>query len=73
MYVCICNAITSAQINQEIDKGACSLADLKQRLGVAGKCGSCSDEAHAIIESRASQSVRVFTHNPLTQADTARV
>jgi len=58
MYVCVCKAITTSQINQEIDKGACTMADLKQRLGVASNCGACASEARTLLDRRAIQELQ---------------
>lgn len=42
MYVCICNAVSDADINREIDAGAVTLEQLRDRLNVANSCGHCS-------------------------------
>ena len=42
MYVCICNAVSDADINREIDAGAKTLEQLRAKLNVANCCGHCS-------------------------------
>ena len=43
MYVCVCNAVTEQQLRQVIRKGAITVQQLKQELGVAMRCGACQD------------------------------
>lgn len=50
MYVCICNGITEKQIRAAAASGAGSLQELRDQLGVASQCGSCSDMAMSILE-----------------------
>jgi bacterioferritin-associated ferredoxin len=59
VYVCVCNAVTDRQIRDSAREGACSLRDLKQRLGVASRCGRCASCAHEILREATSQ-VPVF-------------
>ncbi len=49
MYVCLCHGITEEQIRAEIRNGACTMCDLRERLGVTTGCGRCSDCARAIL------------------------
>lgn len=49
MYVCICNAITDKQIRQAAARGATSVTDLTDELGVAACCGSCHESAAEIL------------------------
>ncbi|MFK7828176.1 MAG: (2Fe-2S)-binding protein [Congregibacter sp.] len=50
MYVCICNGITDKQIRAAASSGAASLQELRDQLGVASQCGSCSDAAMSILQ-----------------------
>lgn len=50
MYICICKGITDSQIVQEIDKGASTMRELCQRLGVATQCGKCGQQAKQILQ-----------------------
>ena len=50
MFVCICNAITDKQIREAARAGAKDLWALQEQLGVATNCGSCSQDALAIVE-----------------------
>ncbi|MCG8378164.1 MAG: (2Fe-2S)-binding protein [Proteobacteria bacterium] len=45
MYVCICNAITEAEIKQAAADGANCLKHLEAKLGVSNQCGACACEA----------------------------
>ena len=49
MYVCLCKAVTEADILDELDAGAQSLHDVQQSLGVGSQCGSCTGCARALI------------------------
>jgi bacterioferritin-associated ferredoxin len=53
MYVCLCNGITDNQIRAEIRQGACTMRELRDRLGVAAHCGRCSQCARAILTESA--------------------
>ncbi len=46
MYVCVCNAVTSAEVEQAIDGGAESREQVTAACRAGGDCGSC----HAMIE-----------------------
>ncbi len=49
MYVCICHAVTDKQIRQAAAKGASTVMDLTNELGVAAGCGSCRETAAEIL------------------------
>lgn len=49
MYVCLCNAVTDRQIKAEIRQGACTMRELRERLGIASHCGRCGKCARAIL------------------------
>lgn len=49
MYVCICQAITDRQIEKAVRDGAQTFYDLKDQLGVGSCCGSCQEDAEAVI------------------------
>jgi bacterioferritin-associated ferredoxin len=55
MYVCVCRPITENQIRLEVKKGACSMRELKQRLGVAACCGKCARYAYQIMNEGKSE------------------
>lgn len=41
MYVCICQAVTEAQVNRCIAEGASTIGDVGERCGAGTGCGSC--------------------------------
>lgn len=49
MYVCICKAVTDKQIRRARDEGVATLEDLRDTLGVASGCGSCTDMVESIL------------------------
>ncbi|MBO9471370.1 (2Fe-2S)-binding protein [Endozoicomonas sp. G2_2] len=65
MYVCVCNAVTDCQIRDAFCEGACSMRELRKRLGVAGCCGRCAQCARDLLnecrqqQDRAAAPIRV--------------
>ena len=56
MYVCICKAITDADIREAAESGVADVEHLTERLGVGGGCGTCLETAEEIIDAcRANQ------------------
>ena len=51
MYVCICNAVTEREIARAIERGAHTLAQLTETLGVGTGCGKCLDAAASFLAS----------------------
>jgi bacterioferritin-associated ferredoxin len=54
MYICICKKITDTQIYQEIEKGATTLKELSEQLGVSTQCGKCGKCARNMIRHKVS-------------------
>ena len=50
MYVCLCKGVTDGQIRSEARAGACTLREVRNRLGVAAQCGRCVEEARHVLE-----------------------
>jgi bacterioferritin-associated ferredoxin len=62
MIVCVCNAVSEADIQHAVSAGAASLADLQLRLGVASQCQACVGCAeHCLEEAKHRQSMSNFT------------
>jgi bacterioferritin-associated ferredoxin len=53
MYVCLCNGVTDHEIRAEIRQGACTMRELRSRLGVAMCCGRCGECVEAILTESA--------------------
>lgn len=49
MYICVCRAVTDTQIRECVSRGACSLREVQQYLGVASQCGKCAPCAQQLI------------------------
>lgn len=49
MYVCVCKAVTDRQIHQAVGEGACTLRQLRDRLGVASGCARCAECARDVL------------------------
>lgn len=50
MYVCLCNNVTDKAIRQSVRRGASSLSDLRDELGVGSQCGQCQCTAQELID-----------------------
>ncbi len=48
MYVCVCKAVTEAEVDGAIDAGARSVAEVTRACRAGGDCGAC----HAMIAQR---------------------
>lgn len=59
MYVCVCNAVTDCQIREAYCEGACSMRQLRQKLGVAGCCGRCAPCAKDVLSQCRLEAERV--------------
>jgi bacterioferritin-associated ferredoxin len=56
MYVCLCNALTDAQIRAAASAGAARVRDLYAGCGCAAQCGCCTATVLTILrEARAGQ------------------
>ncbi|ROO24252.1 bacterioferritin [Salinisphaera orenii MK-B5] len=72
MYVCVCNAVTDCQIREAYCAGACSMRELRKRLGVAGCCGRCAPCARDVLtecrqrQERATPLLAAVEESPLT-------
>jgi bacterioferritin-associated ferredoxin len=49
MYVCICQSITDREIRKAVRRGARSVEDLRDELGVSAFCGSCAPLAESLV------------------------
>ncbi len=52
MYVCLCNAVTESEVAEARDRGATSLPELQEQLGVATGCGQCADACCNVLEGK---------------------
>jgi bacterioferritin-associated ferredoxin len=50
MYVCVCKAVTDAEVEGAIDAGALSVADVTRACRAGGDCGACHAMIHQMIE-----------------------
>lgn len=51
MYVCICRAVTSSQIQQEVlENEQCSVRDINERLGCGRDCGRCRSSIKQMVQ-----------------------
>lgn len=57
MYVCICNAVTEAEVQKAIDEGAETLNDLREKLLVTVNCGSCLPTVQQYLERSSHEKV----------------
>ena len=50
MYVCVCNAIRECEFRRAARQAEGDVEAIYAELGAAPKCGSCLDEAEAMLE-----------------------
>lgn len=64
MFVCVCSAVSDAQIENAIDEGITSFEEMQDKLGVANACGSCACEVKEILHNKMQSSLagRVATN-----------
>jgi bacterioferritin-associated ferredoxin len=66
MYVCICNGVTDHDINQAVEAGCRSVAELTMRTGAGATCGSCLELAAQLLDK--ARAVRDLPLPVLSQA-----
>jgi bacterioferritin-associated ferredoxin len=66
MYVCICNGVTDHDINQAVEAGCRSVAELTMRTGAGATCGSCLELAAQLMDK--ARAVRDLPLPVLSQA-----
>lgn len=49
MYICICRAVTEAEIRSAIELGAATEDALRSQLGVSTECGKCAADVRRIL------------------------
>jgi bacterioferritin-associated ferredoxin len=59
MYVCLCRAVTDAQIREAVDDGAVDVSHLAERCGLGTGCGRCQDTAQQLIDQQLAESLAV--------------
>ncbi len=64
MYVCICKKITDTQILQEVERGASTINEISEKLGVATQCGKCKKCAQKMIKQKVAD-MQYFPANML--------
>lgn len=55
MIICICNNVTENDIEQAIDNGAMSMAQISRKTELGTGCGGCLQNAKAILEGRLAE------------------
>ncbi len=64
MYLCQCNGITKGTIEQLVDAGARSVADVERRCGAGNDCGNCRRAIHDLIAERPAERAPVEDARP---------
>lgn len=49
MYVCVCHGVTDGHIRECASNGACRMRELRERLGLASRCGKCASHALEVL------------------------
>lgn len=69
MIVCVCNNVSEREIEQAVELGANSMADLRNQLGVATCCGKCHTCAKHVLKACLQES-KPAAHAHATQSKT---
>jgi bacterioferritin-associated ferredoxin len=67
MYVCICRAVTEAEVRGCIAAGACTVRDVVDRCAAGTGCGSCLGKIMALLARpprETGQTQRVMSCQP---------
>ena len=57
MYICLCHAVRTVEINDAVAAGHRDLEAIAKELGVATSCGTCARHAQAIIYSALANAI----------------
>ncbi|MEM7401812.1 MAG: (2Fe-2S)-binding protein [Pseudomonadota bacterium] len=60
MFICICNQVTDTQLREEIERGAETVRELKENLGVTNQCGKCGTCVKKCIKEHATSKSDFF-------------
>jgi bacterioferritin-associated ferredoxin len=55
MFVCICHAVSDAEVNAAIDDGAGTVAAVTAACKAGGDCGSCHEQIGKMIHDAAQR------------------
>jgi bacterioferritin-associated ferredoxin len=66
LYVCICRAVTEAEVRGCIADGACTVEDVMAHCAAGTGCGSCVEKITAQLGARADQGVPALPSSTLT-------
>ncbi|AGA90805.1 bacterioferritin-associated ferredoxin [Thioflavicoccus mobilis 8321] len=64
MYVCVCHSITDRDIHEAIRRGARTLDELQDGLGIATTCGTCRNFACEMLEDGLARSANTAGQTP---------
>jgi bacterioferritin-associated ferredoxin len=56
MYVCVCHAVTSTQVEAAIEGGAATVSDVTRACRAGGDCGTCHATIEGMINGRCDRS-----------------
>jgi bacterioferritin-associated ferredoxin len=59
MYVCLCNALSDAQIGHALRDGACRPRDVYAACGCRAQCGGCTKTILGMIRNAAPSTLGI--------------
>ena len=66
MYICLCHGVSESAIREAVDNGARTLGELSFMTGCGTQCGSCKEEARALLKeclrSRQTREAKPLLH-----------
>ena len=69
MYVCLCNALTTRDVNGELQNGCGSVAGIYKRLGCRPQCGKCVTDVRRLVQSAKAAVTRIVPEASLAGGD----
>jgi bacterioferritin-associated ferredoxin len=67
MYVCVCNAVTDADIRQAVDSGVRNLKQLRRDTGCSSTCGCCREQAREVLQEALAEKREASSLIPIMQ------
>jgi bacterioferritin-associated ferredoxin len=68
MYVCICRAVTEAEVRGCIANGACTVKDIARSCAAGTGCGSCIRTIAALLSAHTKGAHTRGTHTRVAHA-----
>lgn len=65
MFICLCRGVSDRTVQQVIDEGACTVAEVGTRCGAGTDCGACHEAIEQRIEAACTVRPRSLLDGPV--------